>query len=104
MGKTLLAIRHLAFEDLSGFDQPLRDAGYDTRYADMGVDDVAGFGDPDLLVVLGGPIGAYEEQLYPYLADEIGFIAQRLAAARAVLGICLGAQLMARALGARGYP
>ena len=104
MTKTLLAIRHLAFEDLGGFDQPLRDAGYDVRYADMGVDDVAGFGDPDLLIALGGPIGAYEEQLYPYLADEIAFIAQRLAAARAVLGICLGAQLMARALGARVYP
>jgi GMP synthase (glutamine-hydrolysing) len=104
MTKILLAIRHLAFEDLGGFGQPLRDAGYDIRYADMGVDDVAGFGDPDLLVVLGGPIGAYEEQLYPYLADEIAFIARRLAAAHPTLGICLGAQLMARALGARVYP
>ena len=104
MTKTLLAIRHIAFEDLGGFEQPLRDAGYAIRYADMGVDSVSDFGDPDLAVVLGGPIGAYEDDLYPYLTDEIAFIEARLKAGRATLGICLGAQLMARALGARVYP
>ena len=104
MTKTLLAIRHVAFEDLGGFEAPLKDAGYAIRYADMGVDDVAGFGDPDLLVVLGGPIGAYEDDLYPWLKDEIAAIAARLQAQRPTLGICLGAQLMARALGARVYP
>jgi GMP synthase (glutamine-hydrolysing) len=104
MPKTLLAIRHIAFEDLGGFEQPLRDAGYDIRYADMGVDAVSDFGDPDLVVVLGGPIGAYEDHLYPYLAEEISFIEARLKSGRATLGICLGAQLMARALGARVYP
>ena len=71
MTKTLLAIRHVAFEDLGGFEAPLKEAGYAIRYADMGVDDVADFGDPDLLVVLGGPIGAYEDDLYPLLKDEI---------------------------------
>ena len=104
MTKTLLAIRHVGFEDLGGFEQPLAQAGYTIRYADMGVDDIAGFGDPDLLVVLGGPIGAYEDDLYPWLKDEIACIAGRLGAQKPTLGICLGAQLMARALGARVYP
>ena len=54
MNKSLLAIRHVAFEDLAAYEAPLRDAGYALRYADMGVDAVATFGDPDLLVVLGG--------------------------------------------------
>src|ERR1700743_576111 len=104
MSKTLLAIRHVAFEDLGGFEAPLAEAGYAIRYADMGVDAIAGFGAPDLLVVLGGPIGVYEDDLYPWLKDEIALIAARLKAQKPTLGICLGAQLMARALGARVYP
>jgi GMP synthase (glutamine-hydrolysing) len=104
MTKSLLAIRHVAFEDLGAFETPLKDAGFALHYADMGVDAVAGFGDPDLLVVLGGPIGAYEDDVYPWLKDEIAFIGARLAANKPTLGICLGAQLMARALGARVYP
>ena len=102
--KTVLAIRHVAFEDLGGFEAPLKEAGYAIRYADMGVEDVASLPSPDLLAVLGGPIGAYEDDLYPFLQDEIALITARLAAGRPILGICLGAQLMARALGARVYP
>jgi len=104
MSKTVLAIRHVAFEDLGAFEATLKDAGYAIGYADMGVDGVAGLEQPDLLVVLGGPIGAYEDDLYPFLKDEIVFISARLKAGKPTLGICLGAQLMARALGARVYP
>jgi GMP synthase (glutamine-hydrolysing) len=55
-------------------------------------------------VVLGGPIGVYGQQDYPFLKDEIACIGQRLAARKPTLGICLGAQLMAAALGARVFP
>jgi GMP synthase (glutamine-hydrolysing) len=104
MTKTVLAIRHVAFEDLGGFEAPLKDAGYAIRYADIGMDDIAGLPAADLLAVLGGPIGAYQGDLYPWLNDEIALIAARLQAGKPILGICLGAQLMARALGARVYP
>lgn len=105
--RTVLALRHLAFEDLGLLDPLLRQRGA-TRigYRDAGVDDLAAIdlATVDLLVVLGGPIGAHDDALYPWLADEARLIAQRLASGRPLLGICLGAQLMARALGARVAP
>ncbi|HKT19484.1 MAG TPA: glutamine amidotransferase [Stellaceae bacterium] len=103
---SLVAIRHVAFEDLDGFAAPLAARGYAITYRDAPVDDLAApeLAAADLVVVLGGPIGAYEEALYPFLNAELRLIEARLAAGRPVLGICLGAQLMARALGARVYP
>jgi GMP synthase (glutamine-hydrolysing) len=104
--KTCIAIRHVAFEDLGSFEPVLAAAGFAIRYVEAGLDDFGGL-DPagmDLLVVLGGPIGAYEDDNYPFLAGELRLIEARLRAGRPVVGICLGAQLMARALGARVYP
>jgi GMP synthase (glutamine-hydrolysing) len=102
--KTALVLRHLCFEDLGAFEVTLKDAGYAIRYCEMGVDDPVSFGTADMLIILGGPIGAYEEDLYPFLTGEIALIAAHLKANKPTLGICLGAQLMARALGARVYP
>jgi GMP synthase (glutamine-hydrolysing) len=56
------------------------------------------------LIVLGGPIGVYEQEAYPFLADEVALLARRLARGLPTLGICLGAQLMAAALGAEVMP
>jgi GMP synthase (glutamine-hydrolysing) len=102
---TAIAIRHVAFEDLDAFAPALAARGYKVSYRDAPTDDLAGadVADCDLLVVLGGPIGAYEEDRYPFLKSEIGAIEKRLTSAKPVLGICLGAQLMARALGAKVY-
>lgn len=103
---TVAVIRHVAFEDLGNFEPVLRERGYRVVYREAGLDDLAKMDAlaPALLVVLGGPIGAYEDSAYPFLADEIRLIRARLAAKRPVLGICLGAQILARALGARVYP
>jgi GMP synthase (glutamine-hydrolysing) len=103
---TITAIRHLAFEDLGRFERVLRARGHDILYVDAVTDDLAALphDDPAPLFVLGGPIGAYEEAIYPFLKAELRFIEKRLAARQPIFGICLGAQLMARALGARVYP
>jgi len=104
--KTAIAIRHVAFEDLGSLLPVLQDHGFSVAYHDAGVDDP---GDPalrnaDLLIALGGPISSNDVADYPFLAGEIDAIKSRLTAKRPTLGICLGAQLMARALGAQVRP
>lgn len=104
--RTAVALRHLAFEDLGLFGPSLARAGYEVRYHEAGVDALRAV-EPvrtDLVVVLGGPVGAYEDDKYPFLREEIAFLERRLAAGRPTVGICLGAQLMARALGGRVHP
>lgn len=54
---------------------------------------------PGVVIVMGGPMGVYEADRYPFIAQEIEFLQKRLAADLPTLGICLGAQLMAAALG-----
>jgi GMP synthase (glutamine-hydrolysing) len=100
-----VAIRHVAYEDLGAFGPAIERAGYALRYCDAGVDDLATIDPlaPDVLVVLGGPIGAHDEAFYPFLTDELRILEARIAANRPTLGICLGSQLMAKAMGARVY-
>jgi GMP synthase (glutamine-hydrolysing) len=98
-------VRHLLFEDLGSFEPVLRDCGWQLSYHDAGVDPIhPALVDADLLIVLGGPIGAYEDEAYPFLRDELSLLAGRLARKQPTIGICLGAQLIARALGSRVYP
>ena len=103
---TCIALRHVPFEDLGTLAPLLARRGFAISYRDAAVDDFAApeIATADLLVVLGGPIGAYEESLYPWLLPELRTIEARLRANRPTLGICLGSQLMARSLGARVYP
>ena len=101
-----LAITHLAFEDLGSLAPELAAAGFavdtvDACTADFrGIDPLA----PDLVIVLGGPIGVYEADRYPFILEEIALIRARLREKRPTLGICFGAQLIAAAAGARVYP
>jgi len=60
--------------------------------------------DFDRLVVMGGPMSVGDTDAYPWLADELQFIADAIDAGKSVVGVCLGAQLIAAALGARVYP
>jgi GMP synthase-like glutamine amidotransferase len=60
--------------------------------------------DQDALVVMGGPMGVQDDHLHHWLAAEKQFIQQAVAQNKIVLGICLGAQLIAAALGGRVYP
>ncbi|RDL46468.1 Gamma-glutamyl-L-1-hydroxyisopropylamide hydrolase [Ensifer sp. M14] len=104
--KSAVVIRHVHFEDLGTLAAPLRRAGYDIEYRDVGTADFLDFAPDvaDLMIVLGGPIGVYENHAYPFLQREVEVLAARLNAGRPTLGICLGAQLIARAGGAQVFP
>jgi GMP synthase (glutamine-hydrolysing) len=106
MMKSCLAVRHVAFEDLGLLGPLLSECGFHVRYHDAGIErfDAAILLAPDLVIVLGGPIGVYECDIYPFVTDEIAAVAARLHANKPILGICLGAQMMAAALGARVAP
>jgi GMP synthase (glutamine-hydrolysing) len=101
-----LVLSHIVFEDLGLFEAPLRARGFEIEsvLAASASYPLQRAESCDLLVVMGGPMGVYEEQDYPFLTGEIALIRQRLASRKPILGICLGAQLMAAALGARVYP
>lgn len=104
--KTVVAIRHVHFEDLGTFEAVLSAAGYKVHYNDVGRCDLAAF-DPhlaDLLVVLGGPVGLADAVAFPFLAEERAILRARLTEGRPTLGICLGAQLIAATLGATVAP
>lgn len=97
---------HLPFEDLGTLEPRLLERGFQIHSVDV---TTARFPLPqaatcELLIVLGGPIGVYNVPAYPFLTAELDCIRQRLAAQKPTLGICLGAQLMASALGGRVYP
>ncbi len=100
-----MVLSHVPFEDLGSLRPRLEERGLSIEIADAATAEfpLAQAAACDLLVVLGGPIGVYETGAYPFLTGEVDCIRQRLKAGRPTLGICLGAQLMAAALGARVY-
>ena len=101
---TVYAIQHVAFEDLGAWEDVLYRFGLRVRYVEAGVEDLSrALQHTGLTVILGGTIGVYDTQDYPFLQQEIELLQQRLAAGLPTLGICLGAQLIAHALGAKVY-
>ena len=97
--KTAQAIRHVHFEDLGTITPLLRERGYAVQHVDACTDDLTSLDAtaPTLLIVLGGPFGAFDENDYPFLSAEMSLVRKRLDAGLPILGICLGAQLIARA-------
>lgn len=97
----VLVFQHVPFEPLGTLDPLLKEHGFRIRYVNFGRDPqyrprLAGY---DALIVLGGPMNADETEAYPNLATEVELIGEALNRGLHVLGICLGAQLLAKALG-----
>ncbi len=108
--KGVNVIRHLAFEDLGSFTSVLQAKNITPNYveaADFALkpDDLSQIDtlSDELLVVLGGPISVNDTKMFPFLEVELDLLKRRIAADKPTLGICLGAQLIAAALGATVY-
>lgn len=103
--KSALVIRHVAFEDLGTFAPVLEEKGYRVEWHEAGVSPLGrAAAAADLVIILGGPIGVYEQADYPFVLDEIELARQRMQVDAPTLGICLGSQIMAAALGSTVYP
>jgi GMP synthase (glutamine-hydrolysing) len=105
IARTALVLRHDSAIGLGNLGPVLEANGYEIVTVDTPTADVSGL-DPlgaDLVVVLGGDEAVYETDRYPYLADEVELLRERIAAEAPVFGVCLGAQLLAASLGGRAY-
>jgi GMP synthase-like glutamine amidotransferase len=102
MTEKILAIQNAPGEHLGYFEHVLEDRGVKYEYAyPPRFPALRGFSG---LIVLGGPMGVYEADRYPFIQDESRYIGRAFSLGMPVLGICLGAQLMASVLGARVFP
>jgi GMP synthase (glutamine-hydrolysing) len=95
-------LQHGASETLGTIEDALRgrQIGYDYIETNVGKPVPGEMADKAGLIVMGGPMGVYEQSQYPFLRDEMRLIEFALAMGRPVLGVCLGSQLLAAVLGA----
>ena len=104
--RKLLVCQHVAFEILGTLNPLLKDAGFRIRYLNFGREpdlepEIGGYNG---LVVLGGPMSVSQADQYPHLDTEVELIRSAIDRQVPILGICLGAQLIAKALGAEVRP
>ncbi|MHC1773875.1 MAG: type 1 glutamine amidotransferase [Lentimicrobium sp.] len=100
----ILIFKHIHDEPAGHAEQWAEERGYSFSYHYWDQNNVLNsLPEFDLLIIMGGLMGAYEEETYPWLKTEKRLIREAIDSGKKVLGICLGAQLIASALGASVY-
>ncbi|MEM8558638.1 MAG: gamma-glutamyl-gamma-aminobutyrate hydrolase family protein [Bacteroidota bacterium] len=103
--RTLRTLRHVPFEGPAHIATWAAARGYALATTRLFAgDDLPDTADLDGLVVMGGPMNIYEEDRYSWLVDEKALIREAIEAGKPVVGVCLGAQLIADVLGSRVVP
>ena len=100
-----VVLQHAEWEGPGIIAREAKSRGLDVEIRRLDLEDEVPEADHvDGLVVMGGPLGAYEEDWYPFLAKECKLLAAVVSQRSPVLGVCLGAQLLAKALGGKVFP
>jgi GMP synthase-like glutamine amidotransferase len=101
--KKILIIKHVDIEGPGTIEEFLVDSGWNVSQINLGSGEMlpASPEGMDAVICMGGPMNAYEEEKYPFLKNEDAFIKQVIAFRIPFLGLCLGAQLLAKAAGAK---
>ncbi|MCY1672584.1 glutamine amidotransferase [Novosphingobium sp. SL115] len=103
--KRALIIRHVPHEGVAAYREPIEAAGFEVDRVDVADPRFAALDlrEPDLLIMMGGSMGVYEQYQHPWIACQLRRLKTRLEADRPTLGVCFGAQMIAAALGAEVY-
>src|SRR5579885_674830 len=107
MANKILVFQHAPSEGLGSFEEELKKAGL--TWETMMISNATLFPSGTKLeeygglIVLGGPMGVYEDDKYPWIRKELMIIQECLRQKKPILGVCLGAQLLAKASGGRVY-
>jgi GMP synthase (glutamine-hydrolysing) len=100
---SVLILKNVPSEGPGTIEDFLLDSGIPYRIIEMSQEDLPPAGTADTLVILGGYMSVNESNIYPYITKEIELVKEFIGQGKKVFGICLGAQIMAKALGARVY-
>lgn len=103
--KNAIVLRHVPFENLGSFEKILLQQNYQILYKEVPSEalNTQELLQCDLLIILGGPISANDHHAFSFITTELAILERRMRQDQPTFGICLGAQLMAKALGGQVF-
>ena len=101
---SVLILKNVPAEGPGTIEDYLRESGIGFRVIDLQSESLPATQNEDTLVIMGGPMSVNDVDAYPFITAEVALAADFMRKGKEVFGVCLGAQIMAKALGANVYP
>ena len=101
---SVLILKNVSSEGPGTIEDHLRGNGIAYTIVDLATEELPSTEKTGTLVIMGGPMSVNESEIYPYIEKEVELVRDFIRQDKKVFGVCLGAQIMASALGARVYP